>query len=143
MYDKRFTPHFRLDGHSWIRRAVLQGRKRPIKEGHEKLVVGKKKQISCYYTTSCSNMKRRVYWLLKGPKRQGAVYVLVHYLSKAGCHNSSSSGGSSDGCFSDRVPDPDEAAGHNDSQPPSAEFIAAATLESMKHNRSVSPESPS
>lgn len=74
LFDRNKLRYFRKDGHNW--RKKKDGR--TVREAHEKLKVGNKDAIHCYYAhgEDNPNFQRRSYWLLEG----GYVnIVLVHY----------------------------------------------------------------
>lgn len=80
LFDRKTVRYFRKDGHNWRKKA--DGK--TVRETHEKLKVGKKEMLNCYYshaehTDSLQGeqqLQRRCYWLLEGDDD----VVLVHYL---------------------------------------------------------------
>ena len=126
LFDKKKTRHFRLDGHNWPRRVVPPGAKQPIAESHEHLVVGRKKELHCYYTTSRSNLKRRVYWLLKKPQHGKPFYALVHYLS------GSAAAATETGKAPDDGSDSDIEVSLSGDESESEEELAIAALQEMR-----------
>jgi hypothetical protein len=85
---------FRRDGHDWQKKGVSQ----TVRETHEKLKVGERVLLNCYYCqgAEAERFQRRCYWLLEDavPAEEGggaagepllqeeppAGVVLVHYL---------------------------------------------------------------
>ena len=77
LVNKAHVRNFRKDSHVW--RKKKDGKN--IAETHEKLKVGPKDMLNCYYAQSEKNYKfqRRIYWQLE--KKMGSVdLVLMHYL---------------------------------------------------------------
>eukprot|EP00884_Botryococcus_braunii_P020462 jgi/Botrbrau1/709/Bobra.160_2s0032.1 len=76
LFDRKTVRYFRKDGHNWRKKA--DGK--TVRETHEKLKVGKKEMLNCYYShaehTDSLQLQRRCYWLLEGDDD----VVLVHYL---------------------------------------------------------------
>eukprot|EP00887_Chlorella_sp_A99_P002986 scaffold24.g2986.t1 len=80
VFNKKTCRYFRKDGHPW----ELKQDNKTVNETHEKLKVGDKKKLNCYYCRSrMDDLKRRSYWLLEPPPGQ-PQYVLVHYLIAKG-----------------------------------------------------------
>ncbi|KAL0046911.1 hypothetical protein WJX82_001490 [Trebouxia sp. C0006] len=80
LFNRKTLRFFRKDGHSWRKKADAK----TVRETHEKLKVGSKDMLNCYYAHSDQQdgLQRRCYWLLSGDDGT----VLVHYLAgkKAG-----------------------------------------------------------
>lgn len=75
LFNRKTLRFFRKDGHSWRKKA--DGK--TVRETHEKLKVGSKDMLNCYYAHSDQQdgLQRRCYWLLSGDDGT----VLVHYLA--------------------------------------------------------------
>ena len=56
LYDKKVTPHFRADGHSWAKKRNGVS----IKESHEKLRVNSEFVLSCCYSRGADDGRFRV-----------------------------------------------------------------------------------
>ncbi|KAK9807768.1 hypothetical protein WJX72_008671 [[Myrmecia] bisecta] len=74
LFNRKTNRFFRRDQHVWRKKA--DGK--TVRETHEKLKVGNKDMLNCYYAhaESLDNLQRRCYWLLEGDDN----IVLVHYL---------------------------------------------------------------
>ncbi|DBA77218.1 hypothetical protein WJX77_008852 [Trebouxia sp. C0004] len=75
LFNRKTLRFFRKDNHSWRKKA--DGK--TVRETHEKLKVGSKDMLNCYYAHSDQQdgLQRRCYWLLSGDDGT----VLVHYLA--------------------------------------------------------------
>ncbi|KAH7423438.1 hypothetical protein KP509_12G055700 [Ceratopteris richardii] len=91
LFDRNKIRYFRKDGHNW--RKKKDGK--TVREAHEKLKVGNKDAIHCYYAhgEDNPNFQRRSYWLLEGGLDN---IVLVHYREVSEVVSSSSSGNRSE-----------------------------------------------
>ncbi|EIE21793.1 CG-1-domain-containing protein [Coccomyxa subellipsoidea C-169] len=73
LFNRKTVRFFRKDGHDWRKKS--DGK--TVRETHEKLKVGNKEILNCYYAHAEDALQRRCYWLLDGDDN----VVLVHYLS--------------------------------------------------------------
>ncbi|BDA47093.1 probable calmodulin-binding transcription activator 2 at N-terminal half [Coccomyxa sp. Obi] len=73
LFNRKTVRFFRKDGHDWRKKS--DGK--TVRETHEKLKVGNKEILNCYYAHAGDSLQRRCYWLLDGDDN----VVLVHYLS--------------------------------------------------------------
>eukprot|EP00884_Botryococcus_braunii_P010774 jgi/Botrbrau1/19699/Bobra.0003s0060.1 len=80
LFNRKAIRFFRKDGHNWRKK---QGGK-TVRETHEKLKVGNRDMLTCYYAHSEEKhaLQRRCYWLLEGDDS----IVFVHYLSSSLSH---------------------------------------------------------
>ncbi|KAK9825844.1 hypothetical protein WJX81_002837 [Elliptochloris bilobata] len=74
LFNRKTVRFFRKDGHNWRKKS--DGK--TVRETHEKLKVGNKDALNCYYAHAeeKDSLQRRCYWLLEGDDH----VVLVHYL---------------------------------------------------------------
>jgi hypothetical protein len=56
LFDKKATPHFRVDGHNWAKKKNGVS----IKESHEKLRVNSEFVLSCCYSHGADDSRLRV-----------------------------------------------------------------------------------
>lgn len=75
VFNRKLCRAFRSDKHNW--RKKNDGR--TVKETHEKLKVGDRERLNCYYAHAedSDGLQRRCYWILESSKED---VVLVHYL---------------------------------------------------------------
>ena len=75
VFNRKLCRAFRSDKHNW--RKKNDGR--TVKETHEKLKVGDRERLNCYYAHAedSDGLQRRCYWILESLKED---VVLVHYL---------------------------------------------------------------